>query len=145
MKINAVIEEQLYLYHHQIKLCTSLSRDLFLKQLDRRYELATLLSLYLLKTRVEHFYFNKFSKGCICFSFKNIEDGGKCDFDKLKMLDNQIFMHGRISKDFTKSLHHLTSVKSANLNLSGSCVKTRAFVLKTSDKDLRCKILSSKQ
>ena len=133
-KINVVIEETFKQYHHQIKLCTSLSIALFLKQLDRRYELASLLSLYLLKTKVEHFYFNKFSKGCIWFSFKNVEKGDKCDFDKLKMLDNQIFMDGKISKDFAKSVHHLTSVTSANLNLSGSCVKPK---YNTSIKDLR--------
>lgn len=134
VKINVVIEGQVNQYHHQIKLCTSLSIDIFLKELDRRYELASLLSFYLLKAKVDDFYFNKFSKGCIWFSFKNIEDGGKCDLDKLKMLDNQIFMNGEISKDFAKSVNHLTSVKSANLNLSGSCVKPKST---SSVKDLR--------
>ena len=134
-KINVIIEEKFIQYHHQIKLCPSLSEDLFFKHLDKRYELASLLSSYLLKTKkVEHFYFNKFSKGCIWFSFKNVEDGEKCDFDKLKMLDNQIFMYGKISKDFAKSVQHLISVKSANLNKSGSCVKPKDS---TTAKDLR--------
>ena len=54
------------------------------------------------------------------------------------MLDNQIFMDGNIFKDFAKPVHHLTSVKSAYLNLSGSCVKPKYLVpvLKTSVKDL---------
>lgn len=69
---------------------------------------------------------------------KIFEYGDKCDFGKLKMLDNQIFMDWKISKDFAKSMHHLTSVKSAYLNLSGSCVKPKYLVsvLKASAKDL---------
>ena len=70
--------------------------------------------------------------------FKNVEYGEKCDLGKLKMLDNQIFMGGKIFKDFAKPVHHLTSVKSAYLNLSGSCVKPKYLVpvLKASVKDL---------
>ena len=53
--------------------------------------------------------------------FKNVEYGEKCDLGKLKMLDNQIFMGGKIFIRFRKAC--------TSLNFSEICISQSVWFM----------------